>query len=258
MPTFVFLTSRLKAEMCDLESFYLYILQAVDAIDGPFALFLDCTAFTFANKISLPWFRQLIDASPALPALHLAQVWVYNANAIFQRYIRKLGATEKQERRWSNLIRAVITLDELAICLPNYEQVLPASLWNMFHDKRVVISHVTHLQQYQMQIPVVLHIGSKTLLIQSSKRLELLADAKCTLNNVIRLKDIQEMQRLPPSNVHLDLGFIIKQYGSNVTMKFVSVNTDRIVETLTNTQTNLPLQPHPRYLLWLSSQWGHL
>ncbi|OAV97573.1 hypothetical protein PTTG_26002 [Puccinia triticina 1-1 BBBD Race 1] len=258
MPTFVFLTSRLKAEMCDLESFYLYILQAVDAIDGPFALFLDCTAFTFANKISLPWFRQLIDASPALPALHLAQIWVYNANAIFQRYIRKLGATEKQERRWSNLIRAVITLDELAICLPNYEQVLPASLWNMFHDKRVVISHVTHLQQYQMQIPVVLHIGSKTLLIQSSKRLELLADAKCTLNNVIRLKDIQEMQRLPPSNVHLDLGFIIKQYGSNVTMKFVSVNTDRIVETLTNTQTNLPLQPHPRYLLWLSSQWGHL
>lgn len=37
----------------------------------------------------------------------------------------------------------------------------------MFHDKRVVISHVTHLQQYQMQIPVVLHIGSKTLLIRS-------------------------------------------------------------------------------------------
>jgi hypothetical protein len=27
MPTFIFLTSRLKAEMCDLESFYLYILQ---------------------------------------------------------------------------------------------------------------------------------------------------------------------------------------------------------------------------------------
>ncbi|OAV98832.1 hypothetical protein PTTG_10958 [Puccinia triticina 1-1 BBBD Race 1] len=243
MPTFVFLTSRLKAEMCDLESFYLYILQAVDAIDGPFALFLDCTGFTFANEISLPWFRQLIDASPALPALHLAQIWVYNANAIFRRYIRKLGATEKQERRWTNLVRAVSTLDELAICLPNYEQVLPASSWNMFHDKRVVISHVTHLQQYQMQIPVVLHIGSKTLLIRSSKRLELLADAKCTLNDVIRLKDIEEMQRLPPSNVHLDPGFIIKQYGSNVTMKFVSVNTDRIIETLANTQADLLSTP---------------
>jgi hypothetical protein len=38
------------------------------------------------------------------------------------------------------------------------------------------------------------------------------------------------MQRLPPSNVHMDPGFIIKQYGSNVTMKFVSVNTDRIIE----------------------------
>ncbi|PLW05507.1 hypothetical protein PCASD_23830, partial [Puccinia coronata f. sp. avenae] len=243
MPTFIFLTSRLKAEMCDLESFYLYILQAVEAIDGPFSLFLDCTGFSFANEISLPWFRQLVECSPAIPNMNLSQIWVYNANAIFRRYIRKLGATEKQERRWTNLVRAVSTLDELAVCLPNYEQVLPASSWNMFHDKRVVISHVTHLQQYQMQIPVVLHIGSKTLLIRSSKRLELLSDAKCTLNDVIRLKDIEEMQRLPPSNVHLDPGFIIKQYGSNVTLKFVSVNTDRIIETLANTQADLLSTP---------------
>jgi hypothetical protein len=57
-----------------------------------------------------------------------------------------------------------------------------------------------------------------------------LSDAKCTLNDVIRLKEIEEMQRLPPLNVHLDPGFIIKQYGSNVTLKFVSVNTDRIIE----------------------------
>ncbi|KAI9612051.1 hypothetical protein H4Q26_008141 [Puccinia striiformis f. sp. tritici PST-130] len=180
---------------------------------------------------------------PSIPSLHLSQIWVYNANAIFRRYIRKLGATEKQDRRWTNLVRAVSTLEELASCLPNYEQILPASSWNMFHDKRVVISQVTHLQQYQMQIPVVLHIGSKTLLIRSSKKLELLSDTKCTLNDVIRLKDIEEMQRLPPSNVHLDPGFIIKQYGSNVTLKFVSVNTDRIIETLANTQADLLSTP---------------
>lgn len=130
----------------------------------------------------------------------------------------------------------------------------------MFHDKRVVISHVTHLQQFQMQIPVVFHIGPKSLLIRSvsldcqhafssasflwetwkytradetigqAKRLELLSDSKCTLNDVIRLKDIEEMHRLPPSNVHSDPGFIIKQYGCDAVLRFVSVNTDRIIE----------------------------
>ncbi|PLW29808.1 hypothetical protein PCANC_21037 [Puccinia coronata f. sp. avenae] len=74
MPTFIFLTSRLKVEMCDLESFYLYILQAVEAIDGPFSLFLDCTGFSFANKISLPWFRQLVECSPAIPNMNLSQI----------------------------------------------------------------------------------------------------------------------------------------------------------------------------------------
>jgi hypothetical protein len=38
-----------------------------------------------------------------------------------------VSLAEKQERRWTNLVRAVSTLDELAVCLPNYEQVLPAS-----------------------------------------------------------------------------------------------------------------------------------
>lgn len=243
IPTFIFLTNRLKAEMCDLESFFLYILQAVDAVDGPFSLFLDCTGFSFTNEISLPWFRQLVECSPTLPTFHLSQILVYNANAIFRRYLRKLGATEKPDRRWTNLVRAVSSLDELAICLPNYEQTLPASSWSMFHDKRVVISQVTHLQQYQMQIPVILHIGSKTLLVRSSKKLELLSDIRCTLNDVVRLKDIEEMQRLPPSNVHSDPGFVIKQYGSNVTLKFVSINTDRIIETLAHTQADLLSTP---------------
>jgi hypothetical protein len=66
----------------------------VEAIDGPFSLFLDCTGFSFANEISLPWFRQLVECSPAIPNMNLSQIWVYNANAIFRRYIRKLGASE--------------------------------------------------------------------------------------------------------------------------------------------------------------------
>ncbi|MBW0469189.1 hypothetical protein O181_008904 [Austropuccinia psidii MF-1] len=243
IPTFVFLTNKMKAETCDLESFYLYVLQAIEAIDGPFSLFLDCTGFSFKNEISLPWFRQLVECTPTISSFHLTQIWVYNSNAIFRRYLRKLSTTENLDRRWSNLIRSVSTLEELASCLPNYEQVLPASSWNPFHDKRVVISHVTHLQQYQMQIPVIMHIGTKTLLIRSAKKLDLISDVKCTLNDVIRLKDIEEMQRLPPSNVHSDPGFVLKQYGSDALLKFVSVNTDRIIETLATTQADLLSSP---------------
>ena len=40
---------------------------------------------------------------------------------------------QKQDRQWTNLVRAVSTLDELAICLPNYEQVLPASSCKQIH-----------------------------------------------------------------------------------------------------------------------------
>ncbi|PLW29809.1 hypothetical protein PCANC_21036 [Puccinia coronata f. sp. avenae] len=127
-----------------------------------------------------------------------------------------VSLAEKQERRWTNLVRAVSTLDELAVCFPNYKQVLPASSCE------------------------ILPLDFEGLW---SKRLKLLSDAKCTLNDVIRLKEIEEMQRLPPLNVHLDPGFIIKQYGSNVTLKFVSVNTDRIIETLANTQADLLSTP---------------
>ncbi|KAH9819427.1 hypothetical protein DFH28DRAFT_1080087 [Melampsora americana] len=240
-PTFVLLACRIKAEICDLESFYLYILNCLENVDGPFSIFLDCTGFSFMNEISIPWFRQLLDLAPAQSSMYVANIWVYNSNASFRRYLKKLSehTAERTDRRWTGAVKAVSTLDELASCLPNYEQVLPNNSWNMFHDKRIVISHVTHLQQFQMQIPVVFHIGPKSLLIRSAKRLELLSDSKCTLNDVIRLKDIEEMQRLPPSNVHSDPGFIIKQYGCNGVLKFVSVNTDRIIETLSAAQAEL-------------------
>ncbi|CAH7670866.1 hypothetical protein BY996DRAFT_4641287 [Phakopsora pachyrhizi] len=237
--TFVFLVGRLKTDSCDLESFYLHIFQALESVEGPFSLFFDCTGFSITNEISIPWFRQLLEHSPPGLSPNISNIWVYNSNATFRRYIRKLSPTEKPERKWTGLIKAVSTLDELGNCLPGYEQVLPASSWNMFHDKRVVISHVTHLQQFQIQIPVVFHIGSSTLIIRSAKKLELLNDTKCTLNDVIRLSDIEEMQRLPPSSVHSDPGFIIKLHSSNATLKFVSVNTDRIIENLSTMQAEL-------------------
>lgn len=52
-----------------------------------------------------------------------------------------LGAlAEKTDRRWVNAVRAVSSLDELAICLPNYEQVLPNSSCELFSIVRVRIA----------------------------------------------------------------------------------------------------------------------
>ena len=151
------------------------------AINKPFELIIDLSAFGPANEVQNQWIAQFLQVLPFDIENNLSVIYIHNVNNAFKRYLKKIG--RNFNAKLAKKIVFTTSLTEL------YERIAPSELrlpkWTgnffcCFRQNFLIaslemgagstFSPVTKISQFKLPIPVTLKVCNEVILVTTVRQ----------------------------------------------------------------------------------------
>ncbi|KAJ1918867.1 Ras GTPase activating protein ira2 [Mycoemilia scoparia] len=191
-PILYIIARRLQAQAIDMDMVMLHLLRLLEPFTRtPFEIFFDLTQFGVANEISSQWLKQLQIILPSSISSNLEQVYWYNVNTYFRKFVKSDFITLPPRM----IKRSVLpeTLSSLREHIANPEADLPQGTVSLEKDIGVTVTPVTRLNRQQNPMPCIIKITPDAIQITSLKKQEVFG-LNIFFNDVFHITEVSDIQ----------------------------------------------------------------
>ncbi|KAJ3107169.1 Ras GTPase activating protein ira2 [Phlyctochytrium bullatum] len=191
LPVLYYIARRVQPHSIDMELLLFHIITVLRSLPNvPFDLVIDASMFTVNNEWELTWVRWLEELVPAPLQGMLKNVYVYNCNSVFRKFV----STAVPLLDLSGRIRTVFTSNtaELAMFIPPSELGLPDSTLALERDITNVFSPLNKINENRTQTPVILKVSYDCIHVTCVDRVEV-AGLPAIVTDSYRFFDIEDV-----------------------------------------------------------------
>jgi len=189
---FYFIIARVALVDYDLLAYHVF--SVLDKVTDFFDLVIDLTDFSSMTEMPSAWLRRSVQMCPPgiLPLVNT--LVLYNPNSYARKRLRRIitdllavGPSVGKS------VVAASSPGELADLIPYTTLALPDRTMALAFDAEHVFTHLLCITDHEMQVPVVVKLGSDCIQVATWRKQDITQSLKAYIIDIIRLKDVDDV-----------------------------------------------------------------
>lgn len=189
---FYFIVARVALVDYDLLAYH--VLSTIKDMKEVFDLIIDLTDFSSMTEMPSTWLRRSFQMVDSATWTLINTVVLYNPNSYARKRLRRIiGDLLAVAPPAGKSVVAVSSPGELADLIPYTTLALPERTMALAFDAEHVFTNLLCITDHEMQVPVVVKLGSDCIQVATWRKQDLTPTLKAYIIDIIRLKDVDDV-----------------------------------------------------------------